>query len=348
MDIHKVIFDLANEKGRIKSSDVLNAIHNTVSRQYISLLLRRLVKRGILIKGGSTAGAYYVLTKNEHLLGSLIHKRFKRENLKEHEVLDDINRKVHFMKTLSENVRSLFDYAFSEMLNNAIEHSLSKYVEIEVSKDDKNLWFVVNDFGVGVFKNVMKKRSLKNELEAMQDLLKGKTTTQPRTHSGEGIFFTSKTADIYQLDSFEYSLRLDNKIKDVFLGELRPVKVGTRVYWLIDYNSDRHLQKIFQKFETDHSNPDFDKTEIQIKLYIIETIYISRSQARRILVGLEKFKSIIFDFYQVPNVGQAFVDELFRVFPEKYPNIKVTAVNMNETVRYMVERVDKSSSVKIG
>lgn len=346
MDINKVILELAEKRGRIKSSDVLSAINKSVSRQYVSLVLRSLVKEGKLLKGGSTAGAYYVLTKNEHLLGSTIHKRFKRENLKEHEVLDDINRNVHFMKTLSENVRSLFDYAFSEMLNNAIEHSESKYVEVEVGKDGKNLWFNVNDNGVGVFRNVMKKRSLNNEIEAMQDLLKGKTTTQPHAHSGEGIFFTSKTSDVYQLESYNHSLRLDNLVSDIFIGELRPEKTGTKVYWLINLNSERHLRAIFQKYETDHSNPDFDKTEIQVRLYTIGTIYISRSQARRILLGLEKFKSIIFDFDQVPSVGQAFVDELFRVFPQNRPEIKISAINMNEAVKYMIERVDKPSSVK--
>ena len=40
------------------------------------------------------------------------------------------------------------------------------------------------------------KRDLKSELEAIQDLLKGKTTTMPKMHSGEGIFFTSKIAFI--------------------------------------------------------------------------------------------------------------------------------------------------------
>lgn len=347
MDINNVILDLATSKGKVKSSDVLRIIKNTVSRQYVSLLLSRLVKEGKLLKGGSTAGAFYVLKNNEHLLGSKIHKRFKRESLKEHEVSDDINSKVHFMKNLKENVKSLFDYAFSEMLNNAIDHSESKYVEIDVGIDSKSLWFIVSDVGVGVYRNVMKKRRLKNELEAMQDLLKGKTTTQPHAHSGEGIFFTSKTADIYQLDSFEHSLRIDNKTNDIFIGELKPQKIGTKVFWIIGLDTSRHLREVFQKYEFDHSNPDFDKTEVQVRLYTIGTIYISRSQARRILEGLEKFKSVIFDFVKVPNVGQAFVDELFRVFPQKYPEIKIKAVNMNEAARYMIERVDKPQSVEI-
>jgi hypothetical protein len=42
---------------------------------------------------------------------------------------------------------------------------------------------------------------LKNHLEAIQDLLKGKQTTMPKSHSGEGIFFTSKIADNLTISS---------------------------------------------------------------------------------------------------------------------------------------------------
>ena len=72
------------------------------------------------------------------------------------------------------------------------------------------------------------------------------------------------------------------------------------------------------------------------------TIYISRSQARRILVGLEKFESIILDFTRVPTVGQAFADEIFRVFKNKYPKKKIIAINTNEAVKFMINRVDRT------
>ncbi len=39
-------------------------------------------------------------------------------------------------------------------------------------------------------------------------------------------------------------------------------------------------------------------------------------------------------------VGQAFADEIFRVFHNKYPGIRLQAVNMNEAVKFMVDRVE--------
>ena len=67
-------------------------------------------------------------------------------------------------------------------------------------------------------------------------------------------------------------------------------------------------------------------------------VHISRSQARRILSGLEKFKIILLDFDQVPVVGQAFADEIYRVFQSKHPDIVIQEENMSEGVKFMVER----------
>jgi hypothetical protein len=223
------------------------------------------------------------------------------------------------------------------MLNNAIEHSESHNVEVEVV-EDKRIKFIVNDFGIGVFKSVMQKKHLNNEIEAIQDLLKGKTTTAPRAHSGEGIFFTSKSADVFVLDSFNLRLRVDNVLGDIFVEELDMPKKGTRVSFEISNSSQRHLTDIFSKYQTNPDEPAFDKTEIQIKLYTMGTIYVSRSQARRVLEGLDKFKTIILDFDKVPTIGQAFADEIFRVFQNRHPNIKIKSDNMNDAVKFMIQR----------
>ena len=227
------------------------------------------------------------------------------------------------------------------MLNNAIEHSKSKNIHVEVEKRTSNLVFSVNDSGIGVFRNVMQKRKLKSELEAMQDLLKGKTTTQPSAHSGEGIFFTSKVADIFSLESFGKKLTVDNVLNDVFIEETSPSRKGTKVFFQIACDSDKSLNNIFVEYQTNPGEYAFDKTEIKIKLYTIGTVHVSRSQARRVLAGLEKFRSIILDFDKVPSVGQAFADEIFRVFKAKHPDIQITPVDMNEPVEFMVKRVGK-------
>lgn len=336
------ILKIAKEKGKLYSKDLVGQFK--VSRQYANLLISALVGGHKLIKLGSTRKAFYVLPEyaksHQEIFPVRYSKAFKNEGLEEHRVLSQIEDTFPTLKNLPENVRSIFTYAFSEMLNNAIEHSGSVRIGVEVSVPQKILSFIIQDSGIGVFRNVMKQRGLKSELEAIQDILKGKTTTMPKSHSGEGIFFTSKAGDVFILDSFGYQLIVNNETPDVFVKTVKKIKRGTRVLFKISAASNRHLSEVFKKYTNVGGENDygFDKTEIRVKLYVIGGVHISRSQARRVLAGLEKFKIIVFDFDKVPTVGQAFADEVFRVFHHKYPHIKLEVENMSEGVKFMVER----------
>ncbi|OGN11352.1 MAG: hypothetical protein A3C71_02090 [Candidatus Yanofskybacteria bacterium RIFCSPHIGHO2_02_FULL_43_15c] len=331
-------------KSLIEEKKIITAIQLArflgVTRQYASRLLKILVNSDELIKSGSTRSSRYTLPKYFDELGTVkIARRIINKEVKEHEVMEQMFSGFPAIMMAPEHIQGILRYAFSEMLNNAVEHSRSDIIEIEMIQEGKILRFAINDFGIGVFKNVMKQRHLANELEAMQDLLKGKTTTAPKAHSGEGIFFTSKVADRFVLESFGHRLLIDNTIPDVFFQEQKPSKNGTRVIFSITSNSRRHISDVFNKFQAEPGSFAFDKTEIRVRLFTMGTIHISRSQARRILTGLNKFKLIILDFKDVPNIGQAFADEVFRVFKNKHPDIKIETINANESVRFMIERV---------
>lgn len=347
MHISQAILGIANTHRTFKTSDVVKSFKGQYTRQHISSIINQMVADGVLLKGGSTAGAFYALPQNAEHVHEVIKRRFRREALEEHRVFDNIRDKHGLIRELPENISSILFYAFTEMLNNAIEHSESKYVELEMMADNKNLTFTINDFGIGVFRNVMKKRNLRSAVEAMQDLLKGKTTTQPHSHTGEGIFFTSKIADIFELDSFGYKMRVDNTIPDVFFQETgtSEMKKGTRVRFIISIHSKKHLSDVFSKFVSEPGAVGFDKTEILVKLFVQGTVYISRSQARRILTGLDKYKVIILDFDKVTTIGQAFADEIFRVFQQRHSEIKIEPINMIEPVRFMVDRVEKPKDI---
>jgi anti-sigma regulatory factor (Ser/Thr protein kinase) len=340
MDIRKLILDLAKKQQTFKTADIVGKAGGDISRQYVSSIIKQMVHEGLLLKGGSTASSFYTLPINSELIIETIKLRFDRNKAEEHTIFNTLKDRYNLVRGLSENVQSVLFYAFTEMLNNAIEHSNSKNIEIEILRDKNKITFIINDFGVGVFRNVMQKRNLKSEVESMQDLLKGKTTTQPHSHSGEGIFFTSKVADLFQLESYEYRLRVDNHIKDVFFESLKPSKRGTRVVWTLNLNSKKHLNDIFRQFVINPGEPGFNKTEILVRLYTQGTIYISRSQARRILSGLEKYESIVLDYDKVSTVGQAFADEIYRVFQNSHPNIKIESRRMSEPVKFMVDRAN--------
>ena len=336
------ILEITGKKGQIRTKDLSHAFN--VSRQYASMLIAQLIADKLLIRIGSTRNAFYVLPEyakaHPKILPNKFFKRLKNYDLEEHKILAEIEDKFPQIAELKEHIRDIFTFAFSEMLNNAIEHSRSKSIQVEISITDDDLWFIVSDSGVGVFRNVMQKKKLRSELEAVQDILKGKTTTIPKSHTGQGIFFTSKAADIFILDSFGQQMAVNNKIHDVGVRKAGVTKRGTRVIFRIKTSSHKHLSDVFKEYTnlTDESDYGFDKTEIRVKLYTTGGVNISRSQARRILHGLEKFKIILFDFDKVPMIGQAFADEIYRVFHNKHPGIELQEVHMNEAVKFMIER----------
>lgn len=344
------ILSIINQKGRVTSAEIIARVG--VSRQYVNTVITDLIVEKQVTKLGGTRNAFYVsrgyMLKHPEVVPTVLKKTYKNQSLEEHKILFEIEEKFPRIAELPENIKSIFTFAFSEMFNNAIEHSESKSISIEVAVRDKDMSFIVSDSGVGVFRNIMKKKGLKSEVEAIQDLLKGKTTTMPKSHSGEGIFFTSKAGDVFILESFGYQLAVNTLKSDVAIHPMPIKKRGTRVIFSISTSSKRHLNDVFKKYtnlakEGEHG---FDKTEIRVKLFTTGGIHISRSQARRVLAGLEKFKIILFDYEKVPMVGQAFADEIYRVFQELHPDIRLENENMSEGVRFMIVRAKNEAKKK--
>jgi hypothetical protein len=200
----------------------------------------------------------------------------------------------------------------------------------------------VSDDGIGIFNNIKKGFNLLDEKDALLELAKGKRTTDSSRHSGQGIFFSSKVFDDFYIKSNELTYRTNPKIINqtntdrTHKGNSQNTKSSTFVYMSLVNNSGKILKDIFDEFSTEIPG-DFDKTIIPIHL-INSTDLVARSQARRILSGLELFKEVILDFKDVEYIGQAFGDEIFRVFSNMNPNIKISAKNANDEVQYMINR----------
>lgn len=229
-------------------------------------------------------------------------------------------------------------YAFTEMLNNAIDHSDSERVVISVWIMEAQWCFRIQDFGVGAFAKLASGLGLGSEFESIQELSKGKRTTSPELHTGEGIFFTSKMVDFFRLTSSGVRWTVDNIRHDVALGVV-PGKDGTTVECQVDPRTERTPAEIFRQFSEDH---EFVRTRPVVKLFEIGTPFVSRSEARRLLDGLaEDFEVVEVDFAGLTDVGQGFVDELLRVWPSTHPGKAVIPINMNEAVEFMVNRVKR-------
>jgi hypothetical protein len=162
-------------------------------------------------------------------------------------------------------------------------------------------------------------------------------------HSGEGLFFTSRAADSFVLKSHCAALVFESGKDDVRVEERRFLK-GTEVLFAISVRSKRKLDYVFQEYAPEEFDFKFERTRILVRIHASECI--SRSEAKRMLVHLENFKEVDLDFKGVTALGQAFADEVFRVFMRANPNLKFRLKNMKPSLRPMAEHVMDAKTAK--
>lgn len=334
MTVRQRIFKWASRHSSFRTADLVPLLGLT--RQTVSEHLSCLVTSGDLVKMGSTRSAIYALPdrKAKPSRTKKIHLVRKLRNLQEDVVFKELDAKAELKRSLNRNAYRILAYAFTEMLNNAIDHSRARTCEVRLELERPNVVFSVRDAGIGAFFNVMKTFHLDSEFVALEHLFKGKQSTDPSRHSGEGIFFTSRIADIFTLRSHRLEATIDNVKQDMFLKETRFLK-GTEVSFSIKRHSKKKLSSVFSQFTNE--DYQFERNLVRVKLSQFSGA-LSRSQARRLLFGLEKFKRIEFDFSGISEIGQAFADEIFRVFKAGHTDVDLTFRNANPVVAFMIGR----------
>lgn len=92
-----------------------------------------------------------------------------------------------------------------------------------------------------------------------------------------------------------------------------------------------------------HSAPrddgSFELAVVPVRLArIADENLIARSQAKRLLQRVDRFRRVVLDFTGVALIGQGFADEVFRVFANAHPEVELSAVNAEPDVRAMIAR----------
>ena len=239
-------------------------------------------------------------------------------------------------------------YSFTEMFNNAIEHSEGKHALVKIERTARSVSVSVYDDGIGIFEKIKSNFALADYRHAILELAKGKLTTDPKHHSGEGIFFTSRVFDEFAITANKYQLLHHNRLVGDWLIEDEDLAGnGTMVNMKIAVDSPRTLKEVFDRY----ANPDtddygFSRTHVTLRLaqYGHDQL-MSRSQDKRVLSRFERFKEVFLDFSGIEAIGQAFADEIFRVYAADHPEIKLVAANANEQVSHMIGRAVAADKV---
>lgn len=302
------------------------------SRQAIHKHLQRLIEDGSITEEGQTRSKTYRLApllewRKDYSLNSKI----TEDEVWRGDVAPSLGR-------MPENVTSIWHYGFTEMFNNAIDHSEGTQITVTFEKTASRTTVSLYDNGVGIFRKIQAALDLLDERHAVLELAKGKFTTDPANHSGEGIFFASRMFDDFQILSGGVYFSHEFHQKEDWIMQPGSPTTSTLVTMTLLNHTSRTTKKVFDKFSIGEDY-GFTKTVVPVKLtrYGDDNL-VSRSQAKRLLARIDRFKIVVLDFAGVASIGQAFADEVFRVFANRHPEIEMTELNAASEVKRMISR----------
>lgn len=303
-----------------------------VSRTTANSYVRQLEAGGWIVRGGSSTHPVFTAGKNRRAL-----RMYRLEGLQEDVVWMQDFRPLFDLK---ENVRKIVNHGFTEMLNNAIDHSNGTAVSVFMNQTDSHVAVVVADDGVGIFKKISDALALPDMRLSLLELAKGKFTTDPDNHSGQGVFFTSRMFDVFMIDANGLRFSHAESDDDDWLHEIASQDgVGTSVVMVIPLDSDRDGGDVFREFSESDEDLWFSKTVVPMRMAKIgDEQLVSRSQAKRLIARFDRFKTVILDFAGVSEIGQAFADELFRVYGGSHPDVLLVPANMSDQIDGMRRR----------
>jgi anti-sigma regulatory factor (Ser/Thr protein kinase) len=244
----------------------------------------------------------------------------------------------HF--TLPANVMRMAQHAFGELLNNAIDHSGGTSVTVSMRQTPAHLQLLVSDDGCGLFDKVARSFQIEDPASAMLELSKGKLTSDPDRHTGRGLFFTARIADVLDLHANDTAYQHRGWQRHRWSRTTPAARRGTSVFVAIALDTTRTLDAVMREHSHDGQGYAFERTAVPLQLLTAAGCALdSRAQARRAALRLQKFRHAQLDFTGVDDIGHGFADELFRVFARSQPELALEPVNMSPDVRALVDSV---------
>jgi anti-sigma regulatory factor (Ser/Thr protein kinase) len=318
---------LVDRRGEVANRDVVEALG--VSPATAHRLLQGLVLGEVLTRRGRGRAARYALRP--------VSRRFSIRGLEEDRAWQALAERITRIRPLAPDELRSLQYAATEILNNAVEHSGGTRVDVRIEFGAVGATTTrIRDDGVGVFRKLRQDFGFATTEDAIVQLEKGKLTSDPGRHSGEGLFFSSKAVSRFRLESQGKCWLVDNLVGDSALAEGEGLQGTLAVLEVVRGRTPR-LEDIFRAW-TDPETLRFSRTRATVRLSSYGTSLVSRSEARRLVAGLAKFRHVTLDFGGVGTVGQGFCDEVFRVFARAHPETALEPVGMNEPIAFMVAR----------
>ncbi len=320
------ILKLLETQDSLRNRDVAALLG--ITRQAAYQRLRTLVAQGTLVTDGGGRSTRY------RRLVPRVERRFNTSGLDEEEVWNDLRARVAALRQLGDTASYLYRYVLTELVNNAIDHSESDHVDVAVEVHSPTVALEVTDQGPGAFAHLQQRLGLGSQLQSIQELSKGRTSTRPTRLNGAGVFFVSHAAERFTLEANGLRWIVDKPRRDQAVIELDDPRLGTRARFEANVDHPCDLHQLFSQFARDFAD---GRARTVVKLFALGIDFMSRAEARRLTGGLDSFREVILDFSGVRGIGQGFADELFRVWAARHPDATLIPTNMNAPVQMLIE-----------
>ncbi|HSI57963.1 MAG TPA: DUF4325 domain-containing protein [Ideonella sp.] len=312
----------------------------SIGRRAASNLLARLVEAQWLLRDDSAPGARRKPVYRPGVLKQVV-CRYPLAGLQE-----DLpwSRDFGPYFDLAPNVLRIARHAFTELVNNAIDHSGGSQVTVSVRQTAMHLQMLVSDDGCGVFDSLQRSFEIADPQLAMIELCKGKLTSQPDRHCGQGLFFTSRLADVFDLHANQQAFQHRGWGSAGWYAGKPMARQGSSIFFGLALESTRTLDEVLRAHSADGAGYGFEATSVPLRLLAgPEGALESRAQAKRVASRLQQFRRVEVDFSGVDDVGPAFADELFRVFSRSHPGLEMQPVGMAPRVAAMIASVRQAA-----
>lgn len=240
--------------------------------------------------------------------------------------------------TVARNAR----HAFTELLNNAIDHSGGTQVTVSVRQTATHLQLLVSDDGRGLFARIGEHFAIHDPAEAMLELSKGKLSSQPARHTGRGLYFTARIADILDLHANDAAFQHRAWQRHQWQRTRPASRAGTSVFVAIGLDSTLSLDAVMRAHSLDGAGYGFERTVVPLQMLGDEHAGLeSRAQARRVAARVAAFRRVELDFTGVTEVGHSFADELFRVAAREHPGVELVPVHAGARVAALIASIER-------
>src|SRR5581483_5974886 len=114
------------------------------------------------------------------------------------------------------------------------------------------------------FRKIQNVLGLSDQRQVILELAKGKLTTDPERHTGQGIFFTSRLLDTFDIRSGSVSLSHEFGEEEDWIFECSEIQ-GTGVFMRLANQTSRTAKSVFDQYSSG-DDYGFTKTMVPVAL----------------------------------------------------------------------------------